>query len=749
MRKIKHFAILAVAALFFTACTNMGDVGSGNASEKEKSLYTLNGRLVLPGLKEASSVRTATASFSESITWIITAKKGTENYTANGSVSDNSFTFYFTEEGNYTITATAKSDDGLVFASGSNEVTVSQGENTVEIKAEPVASVLRGSVNLELNFDSDAASKISSVQVEWLGLENEDRTRLALGDESSIQTEAAGKTYEPSEEVQAAIADLESWKKKRSKGEFNGTFSVTSGKATITCSGIFCGSQKVKLSFNDEVGNTLYSCNEIINVYSGFTTDTWYGTAPYLANGKFTLTGSLLDLYGAEAVPDTQTVLYDYDSETRWSYSFANSDSLLDNAYNQADFCFDSNGNVYLGTNNDVMQFYYYDVSKKQVYSIQTEQISSSGFLDYDFAKNQLCFVTDGKLYKFSQLNENSSDSYSANVTVYNFRTTDLDVGSLLSACIYNDKAYLVYRTYENVDVPFVLLEYDISSAKVDEEDQTQFSIGTPKATKDLRKDMGLSSEDMGLSYCAEITDMLYQDGAVYMLVREYDFVSEGSKRSRGAVLRYNTLTGSLDSIGFADAASLASAKLSAYIMKEGISKPLYNDQALTTQWLVNANKEFVVVDEDENEVSKILYNELPGIFTPAITTSISTAQFYGPSKFVAVKPKKLVIADDGIAFYTDNDVLKYKNVNRIVTVDLNSFSIVGTKEDISANFGDESSKEIIIADTGTTKYQDVLGAALSDEVSFEHPKYYENNDGAKLTSVFNNATGLTIPCGD
>ena len=244
-------------------------------------------------------------------------------------------------------------------------------------------------------------------------------------------------------------------------------------------------------------------------------------------------------------------------------------------------------------------------------------------------------------------------------------------------------------------------------------------------------------------SESAKITDMLYQDGAVYMLLKNMDTTI--SFFSRGALLRYNTLTSSVDTLGFSnqvDKSSLANTKISAYtyIYDDDAYKPLYNDEALTIPWFVNADKDFT--DSDSGE-QKNLYNEFPGIFTPAIASSISTKQFYGPSKFVAVKPKKLVIADDGLAFYTDNDVLKYKNVNRIVTVDLNSFSIVGT-EAVSANFGGESSDEIVLLNvSSSTSYQE----ALEDEVSTDSQKYYENDDGAKLTRA--SGVYLVAPCGD
>lgn len=445
-----------------------------------------------------------------------------------------------------------------------------------------------------------------------------------------------------------------------------------------------------------------------------------------------------------KTLPTTDIVLYNQTAEG-YSYYLANSTGTNLNSptqffgpvYDLADFCFDSNGNVYLGTNIDVMQFYYYDVSKKQVYSIQTGQISSSGFLDYDFAKNQLWFVIDRKLYKFSQLKENSSeypDSYSANVTVYNFRTTDLGIEDTpLASCVYNDIVYLVYSTDENDDVPFVLLEYDISSAKVDEEDPTQFFIKTPKATKELCAGMDLSSS-------ATITDMLYQDGAVYLLLKEYN-VGTRPYYIRGAVLRYSISSGVIDSLGLANAIdnnSFAGAKLSTYVVSDNTYIPLYNDATCTSQWYVDAATSWHCTDY--NIDMKML-----DVYAPDSLSSLSKNQFYGPSKFVAVKPKKLVIADDGIAFYTDNDILKYKNVNRIVTVDLDRFAIVDTKE-TSAAFDPDRSDMIVIGNTGTTEYKE----SVADEVSLDKKKYYGSGESDSLTSVSGDKSiHFAIPCGD
>ncbi len=60
---------------------------------------------------------------------------------------------------------------------------------------------------------------------------------------------------------------------------------------------------------------------------------------------------------------------------------------------------------------------------------------------------------------------------------------------------------------------------------------------------------------------------------------------------------------------------------------------------------------------------------------------------FYGPEKFVAIKPKKLVIADDGAYIYideADDSKTTVKDINRVVTVDLTTKSISAKDVDVT-----------------------------------------------------------------
>ena len=117
------------------------------------------------------------------------------------------------------------------------------------------------------------------------------------------------------------------------------------------------------------------------------------------------------------------------------------------------------------------------------------------------------------------------------------------------------------------------------------------------------------------------------------------------------------------------------------------------------------------------------------------------SSAFLGGQKFIAIKPKKLVIADSGISFYTDADgVWKYKNLNRIVTVDLNSFIIDSVQEVSSMAFDTKKTNNIIFLSSGYS-----AKISLDPEKTFcssqDRASYYDIGSG---DTVF-----AGIICGD
>ena len=151
-----------------------------------------------------------------------------------------------------------------------------------------------------------------------------------------------------------------------------------------------------------------------------------------------------------------------------------------------------------------------------------------------------------------------------------------------------------------------------------------------------------------------------------------------------------------------------------------------------------------VISYTDNSEDKKLDTTEFfPSIYSPAtLATSLSNSCFYGAEKFIAIKPKKLVIADDGFAFYTASDGgIKFKNVNRVITVDLEKFAI-SSIENAKTSFASEVEKFDLgeFPNTADTSYQTAIKALAPDGKA-----YYLDDD----TSFSDYDVSLGISCGD
>ncbi|MBQ7753153.1 MAG: hypothetical protein IJR80_05810, partial [Treponema sp.] len=104
---------------------------------------------------------------------------------------------------------------------------------------------------------------------------------------------------------------------------------------------------------------------------------------------------------------------------------------------------------------------------------------------------------------------------------------------------------------------------------------------------------------------------------------------------------------------------------------------------------------------------------------------------------------KKLVIADDGFAFYTASDGgIKFKNVNRVITVDLEKFAI-SSIENAKTAFASEVEKFYLgdFPNTTDSSYRIAIEALA--------PDYYLLPEVDDNTSFSNSPVSLYIPCGD
>lgn len=188
-----------------------------------------------------------------------------------------------------------------------------------------------------------------------------------------------------------------------------------------------------------------------------------------------------------------------------------------------------------------------------------------------------------------------------------------------------------------------------------------------------------------------QVYDLICHEGLIYILVNgravESDLWTKNiygtDFKSRGFLLKFDISTGAVTTMGFSTDTITGSDYEKMYCFSSD-GKMGYK---------VDNHEEAFLIEGDEALTSSAKINTLfPSMISPSsilgnTTGNISTTKFYGPSKIIGLKPKKLVIADDGYAFYVDeNGAPSYKNVNRIVTVDLESFAISDSKN-TSVNF--------------------------------------------------------------
>ena len=719
---MKHINILRKSGLVFASislilalasCGNTLSESPENKAETApepvettaESGISVKGEIKMPG---ALPARAATSSFESDYTWSISAYNqelmdnaiesnnfDSENWSRTVITDNNSFTLSLPQAGTWTLTIngfagsytkeTLPADTAAVFMyyNSSFSITAEDANKSFtfcpNVRANnlgynPNEAAPTGSLNLPIESDAENVYQVSAI--------------LTL----TLSSETTPVTISPK--------------------------IFTDGKASLSASNIPIGMYTAKIIFEDNKGNTLYTCSEAIMIYPGLTTDTWFGNVPYLIDGVFVLSPDLLSDYGAEPVSDSNYVLFGKDDygflryKTFDSISSSSSVSDEDEMFPGAKpiFCFDKDGYFYtVGGAQNI-------ISNKPDFpeggiSLESDLQDVNPYLAVDKTTNILYISVstgDFRVRKYPNLissNDASDSEY------YSYSATGFNGGEPFA--VSNGIVYTVFNKKLNI--------FDLSKAVEEESVPGYFTISSVK-------EVLFGWDGYGFSNNAKVTDLLCQDGMLYILLRENEDFN-----SRGAVIRYNTSTGAIKILGLAGAIdndSFSGVKLSTYVWDSvnEINKPLYNDEDCTNRWYVDADKVWFSTE----------------IYSPNSFESLSTSQFYGPSKFVAIKPKKLVIADDGIAFYTDNDVLKYKNVNRVVTVDLERFAIENT-EDTSVTFDSDKSDMIAIGNTGLTVYQD----AVADEVDVNHKKYYGSNTNEYLTSVYGDTVTFAIPCGD
>ena len=248
-------------------------------------------------------------------------------------------------------------------------------------------------------------------------------------------------------------------------------------------------------------------------------------------------------------------------------------------------------------------------------------------------------------------LSKNAAPSSIASIATIN-KVNGFDTNGGLRTCVaFAIRESDVYIAYEDVDTNSNLV-YCLQHGKISGDGPFVFEpIGSPKTVSDL---------DLGVSGAITDVAILY-DGTVYVLVSNvgnssgdsgdsfiYNYNQSNTMYSRGALLKIQST-----SSGFEVVDTLGWTGSSRQIAPVGDA--IYGGESL-----------------------KPLTAYIPSL-------SENSKKFYGPRRFVAIKPKEIAIADCGANFVMPNcnerQNGKRFDHNRVVTVSLSSFAILGATE--------------------------------------------------------------------
>ena len=305
-----------------------------------------------------------------------------------------------------------------------------------------------------------------------------------------------------------------------------------------------------------------------------------------------------------------------------------------------SDFCIDTKTNdayiIYADGNGNPY------IEKATYYHANTDMHYASVDYASSFEPNLIRMGNDNKLYvKFSLISDgmafgivdllpNETGTQGAANIPQHLKMSEVSVtDQIMSFCV--DDAGIMYITYKDSESNILLAKFSITEGVLTK--QNSITLATISNT-----DNSVTSNYLpaNISSNITITDMHYEDGHIYLIVRD-------------VFIDYSTPKNSVRSLG-------------------GVCKIKAEDLTLadSTNPLIGwANTQLVIT---ENESGENVYNYKHNEETQNY--------FYGPQKIIAIKPKEIVIADDGASI--DNSQMHQEN--RVVLFNLETNSITGVK---------------------------------------------------------------------
>lgn len=638
MKRIIRYTFfnLTVAVLFMSAlfigCSNLA---KDTNAEQTAGCYTVSGNITIESKsgaipaalntnKDVSTFRSATSSFSNKseISWTVTAfqKDSDGNMiesTKTTTTANPSFTFSLVSSGEWYFSAEGFISENKVAASSeSTKLIISnEGNNTITLKAFPIHSTeTSGSINLTIEDDTENMGPLS-----FLKYSGENITE--------------------------------------------GTVEFSEKTAIINIESIPAGNHELKFQFYNAANTEVFSCPETITVFSGFTTDTWYGESEYMHQNEntyiFKLDDNLLETYQKTNIVDVPVILWGESkfsvfTEEQIEENVSISDtSIIIGRGTVKDFCIDSiTQKIYVLEDDNIIKYPTYAGYNRGQKIVQDQNIKT--FCAYNNTLWYTIYDDENFVYSFYRYKNGESASFTT------VDATDKGIPFETKPLLAADDDYLYTLTNVNsgessvTESTFTIKKFAIPEATTGT--ITQIAEFTTTATELGIFDSESTVENQKLCTGFKATDFILSDdgSALYLLISDLN-----GAHSRGGLIKLaNTVNGDTHTIALEE---LSGSKVYGWYSDAYCTPAVANGEKLNTDLHYETDE---TINAEQKEAAR--------------------NSFYGPQKFIARKPDELYIADEGSYDSSSNE-------DRVIKLNLNSLSKTITDVNVRFNSYNDS----------------------------------------------------------
>ena len=372
----------------------------------------------------------------------------------------------------------------------------------------------------------------------------------------------------------------------------------------------------------------------------------------------------------ASSILDSGYILWNYDTSSYPTNYFEGFSSISENTNvtstsisdNSLSFAEDTDGNKYIMTESSSGDVLYYIKSTENFYDYKTLNILLGDLLAFSCFKDSL-YYDDSANVLWAGFYEGGNDDTNAKLCFLKIEKVDYDeektpkesdceisIGDSGDICSFAIQGNNLYVSYTDGST------YYLQRASITENADGTFAVSKVGSAK--------SVSDLGVS--GAITDIaILYDGTVYVLVSNvgntegdsgdsfnYYYDQSNTMYSRGALLKIQSTDSGFEVVD-------------------------------TLGWTGSSRQIAPVGDAQYTDVTGI-GSKLDPLTAYIPSLSESGNKFYGPRRFVAIKPKEIAIADCGANFVMPNRNEEQNGKmfahNRVVTVSLSTFAIGATE---------------------------------------------------------------------